>query len=86
MGATRYYNDLASYAAQLPIIGNKVNADLTDHVARAALDGLFMKLAVQEKLIRNNPASSHKRYIKTTVEQIMNEHDQLFKNHSCSNY
>ena len=47
MGATRYYNDLASYAAQLPIIGNKVNADLTDHVARAALDGLFMKLAVQ---------------------------------------
>ncbi len=57
MGATRYYNDLASYAAQLPIIGNKVNADLTDHVARAALDGLFMKLAVQEKLIRNNPAA-----------------------------
>jgi hypothetical protein len=55
--ATLYYNDLASQAAKLPIVGNKINADLPRHVTNAALDGLFMKLAAQEKLIRKNPTA-----------------------------
>jgi hypothetical protein len=62
--ATRYYNDLASQAAKLPVVGKKVNTDLTKHVTHAALDGLFMKLAVQEKLIRKNPAAQTSKILK----------------------
>lgn len=57
VGATRYYDDLAAQAAQLPLIGKEVNTDLTSHVTDAALDGLFTKLAAEEKLIRKNPAA-----------------------------
>jgi hypothetical protein len=53
VGATRYYNDLA----QLPIVGQQVTGDLSGHVTKAALDGLFLKLAAEEKLIRDNPAA-----------------------------
>lgn len=57
VGATRYYNDLALKAAKLPIVGKKINGDLTSHVTNAALDGLFLTLAAEEKLIRKDPAS-----------------------------
>ena len=57
VGATRYYNHLASQAAQLQIIGKQFNGDLTSHVTSAALDGLFLKIAAQEKLIRQDPAA-----------------------------
>jgi hypothetical protein len=57
VGATRCYNDLALKAAQLPIVGKKINGDLTSHVTNAALDGLFLTLAAEEKLIRKDPAS-----------------------------
>ncbi|SIS72882.1 DUF4197 domain-containing protein [Neptunomonas antarctica] len=57
VGATRYYNDLASQAAQLPIVGQQVTGDLSSHVTKAALDGLFLKIAAEEKLIRDNPAA-----------------------------
>lgn len=57
VGATRYYNDLALKAAQLPIVGKKINGDLTSHVTNAALDGLFLTLAAEEQLIRKDPAS-----------------------------
>ena len=55
VGATLYYNDLALKAAQLPIVGKKINGDLTSHVTNAALDGLFLTL--EEQLIRKDPAS-----------------------------
>lgn len=57
VGATKYYNNLATQAAELPLIGKKVDGDLTNHVTNAALDGLFLKLATEEKLIRENPAA-----------------------------
>lgn len=57
VGATRYYNDLASQVAKLPLIGEQVKGDLTHHVTQAALNGLFLKLAQQEQLIRNNPGA-----------------------------
>ncbi|WP_372743342.1 DUF4197 domain-containing protein [Neptunomonas sp.] len=57
VGATKYYNSLATQAAQLPLVGQQVEGDLTSHVTTAALDGLFLKLAAEEKLIRQNPAA-----------------------------
>ncbi|MBY4677650.1 DUF4197 domain-containing protein [Marinobacterium arenosum] len=57
VGATRYYNTLASEAASLPLVGQSLELDLTEHVTQSALDGLFLKLAAEEKLIRQNPAA-----------------------------
>ena len=47
-------NPLAAVAAQA-VLGSE-SVDLDAYVTRRALDGLFMKIAEQEKLIRENPA------------------------------
>ena len=65
VGATRYYNDLASKAANIPFVGKQINGDLTSHVTSAALDGLFLKIAAQEKLIRTDPAARTTDLLKT---------------------
>ncbi|MDO6513230.1 MULTISPECIES: DUF4197 domain-containing protein [unclassified Neptuniibacter] len=57
VGATRYYNDLASEAKEIPFVGDKVNVDLDNYVTEEALNGLFTMLAVEEKKIRENPAA-----------------------------
>ncbi len=64
VGATKYYNSLATQAAQLPLVGQQVEGDLTNHVTNAALDGLFLKLAAEEKLIRKNPAARSTELLK----------------------
>lgn len=64
VGATKYYNSLATQAAQLPLVGQQVEGDLTSHVTKAALDGLFLKLAAEEKLIRQNPAARSTELLK----------------------
>lgn len=55
VGATRYYNVLAQEAKSIPFVGGQMNVDLTDYVTDQAMDGLFTKLAEQEKLIREDP-------------------------------
>ncbi len=57
VGATRYYNDLAKKAKDIPYVGDKINIDLNHYVTEEALDGLFSMLAVEEKSIRENPVS-----------------------------
>lgn len=57
VGATRYYNVLADEAETLPFLGGQMNLDLTDYVTDQAMDGLFTKLAEQEKLIRQDPVA-----------------------------
>ena len=65
VGATQYYNELASKAAKLPFVGQQINGDLTSHVTSAALDGLFLKIAAQEKLIRKDPLARTTDLLKT---------------------
>lgn len=57
VGATRYYNDLAGEAKDIPFIGDQVNVDLDSYVTEEALNGLFTMLAAEEKKIRENPAA-----------------------------
>jgi len=57
VGATRYYNDLAGEAKDIPFVGEKVNVDLDNYVTEEALNGLFTMLAAEEKKIRENPAA-----------------------------
>jgi hypothetical protein len=69
VGATRYYNDLTLKAAKIPFVGKQISQDLTSHVTSAALDGLFLKIAAQEKLIRTDPAARTTDFLKTLWNQ-----------------
>ena len=57
VGATRYYNDLASEAKDIPFVGQQLDVDLDNYVTEEALNGLFTMLAAEEKKIRENPAA-----------------------------
>ncbi|MAY43442.1 MULTISPECIES: DUF4197 domain-containing protein [unclassified Neptuniibacter] len=57
VGATKYYNELAGQAKDIPFVGDKVNVDLDSYVTEEALNGLFTMLAAEEKKIRENPAA-----------------------------
>jgi len=50
---TSGYNQVANFVPGW----KKVNTDLDDYVTRKALDGLFLKVAQEEKQIRNNPSA-----------------------------
>lgn len=57
VGSTKYYNDLTAQIADIPFVGQSINLDLPDYVTTQALEGLFSMIAVEEKKIRENPAS-----------------------------
>ena len=65
VGATRYYDDLAGQAKDIPFVGDKVNVDLDSYVTEQALNGLFTMLADEEKKIRENPAARTTDLLKT---------------------
>lgn len=51
---TDKYNQFASTGAQFGLVDPQ-NANLNDYITRKALDGLFLMMAEQEKVIRANP-------------------------------
>jgi len=58
---TTIYNKVA------PFIGKpKINTNLTDYVTKKALDGLFVKVAAEEKLIRANPYN----YVSEIIKKV----------------
>ncbi len=57
VGATRYYNELAGEAKDIPFVGQQLDVDLDSYVTEEALNGLFTVLAAEEKKIRENPAA-----------------------------
>ena len=50
---TSGYNEVANFVPAW----KKVNTNLDDYVTHKALDGLFLKVALEEKQIRNNPSA-----------------------------
>ena len=52
--AQQIWSDAAQAYNNFPLTGDRVNEDLTDHVTRRALDGLFRKVALEEENIRAN--------------------------------
>lgn len=55
-GATRYYSDIVSTYNSLPLV-QPVNPNLDQYATQLAIDGLFVKIAEEEKSIRSNPAA-----------------------------
>jgi hypothetical protein len=54
--ATKYWGDAMSAYNKIPLV-TPVNTDLAGYVTGKAIDGLFLKIAEEEKNIRTNPAA-----------------------------
>lgn len=57
VGVTSSYKDMLRRAGPLASLVSKDAQDIDGYVTARALDGLFLKLAAEEKLIRENPAA-----------------------------
>ncbi|MEW6648486.1 MAG: DUF4197 domain-containing protein [Pseudomonadota bacterium] len=57
VGVTSAYKDMLRRAGPLASLIDKEAQDLDGYITSRALDGLFLKLAAEEKLIRENPAA-----------------------------
>lgn len=55
VGAIQTYEQTVGEFSRVPLMPD-LKADLTDHVLKLGLDGIFHYLAVEEAAIRNNPA------------------------------
>jgi hypothetical protein len=54
VNATKYYGDLVSTYNRIPLV-EKVNPNLDDYATDLAIQGLFVMIAREEKLIRQDP-------------------------------
>lgn len=53
VGATKYWGDAANQYNKIPLV-KPVSTDLSSYVAQKAIDGMFIQVAQQELLIRDN--------------------------------
>ncbi len=53
VNADKVWNDIITRYNQIPFV-NQVNPDLTDYVTKKAMDGVFIKIAVEEEKIRTD--------------------------------
>ncbi len=64
-GVTRYYDALMDKASStIPMLSSN-KTDLSSHVTEATLKGLFLRLAQEEKQIRQNPVARSTDLLKT---------------------
>lgn len=54
--ATKYWKDVTTIYNKIPFV-KKVNSDLAQYATDKAIDGVFIKIAEEEKEIRENPAA-----------------------------
>ncbi|MEM6347485.1 MAG: DUF4197 domain-containing protein [Bacteroidota bacterium] len=55
VNATKLWSDITTRYNKIPFVNKKVETDLVKYATDRALAGLFLKLAEEEKLIRENP-------------------------------
>ena len=55
VGVTKYWSDIMGAYNKIPLV-QKVETDLGKYVTEMAMDRLFTKIAVEEKLIRTDPS------------------------------
>lgn len=68
-GVTRYYDALMDKASStIPMLGSN-KTDLSSHVTEATLKGLFLRLAQEEKQIRQNPVARSTDLLKTVFDR-----------------
>jgi hypothetical protein len=63
VGAIAYYDKMMAAYKNIPFVPD-VNANLSNHVTQAALNGVFYYLAQQEAAIRKNPVRQTTKLLK----------------------
>lgn len=63
VGLAQQYNRYASYGVRVGVVSAE-DADLDDYVTQKALDGLFLRVAEEEKKIRRDPVGAGTAIIK----------------------
>ena len=62
--ATKVWGDITSKYNSIPLVNKKVDTDIVRYATNKALDGLFMKVADEEKKIRENPVARTSELLK----------------------
>ena len=55
VNASQYWQDITQRYNALPLVSRKVNTDLVAYTTEQAIEGLFLKIAEEERKIRANP-------------------------------
>jgi hypothetical protein len=63
VNATKYYSDLVNTYNRIPLV-EKVNPNLDDYATDRAIEGLFIMIAKEEKLIRQDPLARTSELLK----------------------
>lgn len=64
VGVTRAYHDLDSAARRIPFVADRLRFDLDAYVTARALDGIFLMVAREERLLRENPQARSTELLK----------------------
>ena len=64
VNATQIWEDLTTRYNSIPLVNKKVETDIVKYATGRALDGLFLKLADEEKKIRENPVARTSELLK----------------------
>jgi hypothetical protein len=72
VNATKYWTDITTTYNKIPLV-QPVNTDLADYTTKKALDGLFLKIAGEEKKIRENPAARVSELLKKVFGSLDNK-------------
>jgi len=71
VGVTRYYKQMLDKASFLQPFVKTENMNLDDYITRKTLDGLFLKIAEEEKKIRDNPLERSTDIMKQVFDYYM---------------
>ena len=67
--ATKYWTDITTTYNKIPLV-KPVETDLVKYTTDKALDGLFSKVAIEEKKIRDNPAARINELLKRVFGKL----------------
>lgn len=71
-GATKYYSDIVDNYNRIPFV-QRVNPDLVGYATDQAIAGMFVKIAEQEKSIRENPSQRTTDLLRRVFGQLDNQ-------------
>ena len=71
MNVTKYWSDVTSAYNKIPLT-KEVETDLAQYVTDKAIQGLFHKIAIEEKKIRKDPAARVSEILKKVFGSLNN--------------
>lgn len=76
VNATKLWSDITTTYNAIPFTGKKVETDLVKYTTDRALDGLFLKVEVEEQKIRENPIERTTEILKKVFDYAASQSGQ----------